>query len=46
MAAMAIIVFGLVSIIFLSAILWGFALRMRGQWDQIADESERTRRQR
>lgn len=46
MAAMAIIVFGLASIVFLSAVLLGFALRLRGQWDQMADESERARRQR
>ncbi len=43
--AMAIILFGLVSILVLTFVLLGFALRLRGQWDQIADESKRTRRQ-
>ncbi len=44
--AAAFILFGLVSILFLSFVLLGFALRLRGQWDQIASESDRTRRQR
>lgn len=43
MAAMAIIVFGLASIVFLSAVLLGLALRMRGQWDQLGGESDRAR---
>ncbi|HEX6819413.1 MAG TPA: hypothetical protein VF120_13635 [Ktedonobacterales bacterium] len=46
MAATAIIFFGLVSIMFLSAVLLGIALRMRGQWDQLAEKSDRTRHQR
>lgn len=37
MASMIIIVVGLASICFLSAVLFGFALMMRGQWDKLGD---------
>jgi hypothetical protein len=40
---MAIIVFGLASILFLSAALIAFALMLRGQWDKMNDGRGPTR---
>ncbi len=41
MAASAIIVFGLASIVFLSALLLAAAVLLRGQWNALADASAR-----
>ena len=46
MASMVIIVLGLASIVFLSAVLLGLALRLRGQWDQVGTDRDRTRHSR
>jgi hypothetical protein len=43
MSAMVVIVFGLASIMFLSAALIAFALMLRGQWDKMSDGHGPTR---
>lgn len=43
MAAAIIIVFGIGSIIFLSAILLGMAVLLRGQWDTMGQTTTTTR---
>jgi hypothetical protein len=46
MGASAIVVFGLASIIFLSMMLLGAALLLRGQWSALASASDRERQRR